>query len=67
LSDGNHATQYFSRTPHKMLINRVDCFCILNREDLKGRKEKMLAHFAAEPLDREEVARNIVDLAVAYL
>jgi hypothetical protein len=50
-----------------MLINRVDCFCILNREDLKGRKEKMLAHFAAEPLDREEVARNIVDLAVAYL
>ena len=41
-------------------------FCILNHED---RKEKMLAHLAAEQLDRvmdrEEVARHIVDSAVA--
>jgi hypothetical protein len=40
--------------------------CILNRED---RKEKMFAHLAAEQLDsvidREEVARPIVDSAVA--
>jgi hypothetical protein len=42
-------------------------FCNLNREDLKDRKEKMLAHLAAEPSDREEVARAIVDSAVACL
>jgi hypothetical protein len=41
-------------------------FCILNRED---REEIILAHLAAEQLDgvmdREEVARPIVDSAVA--
>jgi GxxExxY protein len=41
-------------------------FCILNRED---RKEIILAHLAAAQLDsmmdREEVARHIVDSAVA--
>jgi hypothetical protein len=43
--------------------------CILNHEDRKDRKEKMLAHLAAEQLDsvmdREEVARHIVDSAAA--
>jgi len=43
--------------------------CILNHEDRKDRKEKMLAHLAAEQLDRvmdrEEVAHHIVDSAVA--
>jgi hypothetical protein len=41
-------------------------FCILNRED---RKEFFLAHLAAEQsdsvMDREEVARHIVDSAAA--
>ncbi len=44
-------------------------FCILNREDREDREEKILAHLAAEQLDsvmdREEVARHIVDSAVA--
>jgi GxxExxY protein len=44
-------------------------FCILNREDLEDRKEKMSAHLAAEQLDsvldREKVARPIVDSAAA--
>jgi GxxExxY protein len=44
-------------------------FYVLNRKDHKDRKEKMLAHLAAEQLDsvmdREEVARHIVDSAVA--
>ena len=44
-------------------------FCILNHEDLKDRKEKILAHSAAEQLDivmdREEVAHHIFDSAVA--
>jgi hypothetical protein len=44
-------------------------FCILNREDREDREEKLLAHLAAEQLDsvmdREEVARHIVDSAVA--
>jgi len=44
-------------------------FCILNREDREDRKEKMLAHLAAgqfdSVMDREEVARHIVDSAVA--
>ena len=39
--------------------------CILNHEDRKDRKEKMLAHLAAEQLDRvmdrEEVAHHIFD------
>jgi GxxExxY protein len=44
-------------------------FCILNREDREDRKEIILAHLAAEQLDsvmdREEVARPIVDSAAA--
>ena len=42
---------------------------ILNHQDHKDHKEKMLVHIAAEQLDRvmdrEEVARHIVDSAVA--
>jgi hypothetical protein len=44
-------------------------FFILNREDLEDREDFFLAHLAAEQLDsvmdREEVARPIVDSAVA--
>jgi hypothetical protein len=43
-------------------------FCILNREDREDRKEIILAHLAAaqvdSAMDREEVARPIVDSAL---